>query len=255
MLNNRIIPVLLLRRKGLVKTKNFKKPVYVGDPINAVKIFNQKEVDELIFLDIDASKIGYEPNLDLLKNIASECFMPLAYGGGIKSVNNAEDIISIGIEKIIVNTSIIKDPELIKELSNTFGSQSIVVSIDIKKTFFGNYTIFSHAFKKNQNHDLLDYIKMVQDYGAGEIFINSVDLDGTMNGYDKRLLELVLSKIKVPLVFCGGASDINDIVNTSKINKFIGLAAGSIFVFKGPHRAVLINYPSQSELNKIAETT
>ena len=251
MLINRIIPVLLLSNNGLVKTKKFSSPKYVGDPINAVKIFNDKEVDELIFLDVDATKLKREPNLDLLKNIASECFMPLAYGGGISSVKNAEDVINVGIEKIVLNSSALVNPTLINELSKVLGSQSVVVAVDVKNTIFGDYIIFSHSSKKRANYNLLEYIKMIQDLGAGEIFINSVNRDGMMTGYDIELIKLILDQAEVPLVFCGGASSLDDFIEVSKINKYVGLAAGSIFVFKGTHRAVLINYPDLDKLKEM----
>lgn len=254
MLNNRIIPVLLLKDDGLVKTTKFKSPFYIGDPLNAVKIFNQKEVDEIIFLDILASKNNQRPNIELLSNIASECFMPLAYGGGITSVEKAEEIINIGIEKVILNSSVLINPELVSDLAKIIGSQSVVVSIDVKKNLFGNYKIYSHSSKKKPHYNLIEYIKMIQCYGVGEIFINSVNKDGMMTGYDIDLIKLILNEAEVPFVFCGGASSYNDFIEISKINKYVGLAAGSIFVFKGPHKAVLINYPNREELKNILES-
>ena len=245
MIKNRIIPVLLLQDNGLIKTQKFKDPKYVGDPINAIKIFNQKEVDEMVFLDVSASKSNTSPKYKLINDIASECFMPLAYGGGIKDLKSAEKIINIGIEKIIINNEVFKNPGLINELSKHLGNQSVVVSIDIKKTAFGNYKIFSYCTKKYHSINLNNYLSEVQNRGAGEIFINFVNNDGMMKGYDLDLLDIVLKIVKIPLVFCGGAGSIKDFKIASEKNNYVGLAAGAMFVFRGPHRAVLINYPSR----------
>ena len=245
-MKNRVIPVLLLKNGGLVKTRKFNNSKYVGDPINAIKIFNQKEVDEMIFLDICASKNDELPDFDLIKDIASECFMPLAYGGGIKDLDCAERLINVGIEKIVINSAAIENMEFIYELSQNLGSQSVVVSIDIKKTFLGSYKIYSHTRDNFISYRLDDFLIEIQNYGAGEIFINSVDLDGMMSGYDLVLLDKIMKKVKIPIVFCGGAGSLDDLKIVSNIYKYTGLAAGSLFVFKGPHRAVLINYPTRN---------
>jgi len=245
-MKNRVIPVLLLKDSGLIKTKKFDNPKYVGDPINAIKIFNQKEVDEMIFLDIGASINNKLPNFDLIEDIASECFMPLAYGGGIKDLNCAERLINVGIEKIVINSIVLENISFINELSQNLGSQSVVVSLDIKKSFLGSYKVYSYLKKEYSSVKLDDFLVEVQNQGAGEIFINCVDNDGMMAGYDLALLDRVMKKVKIPVVFCGGAGSLDDLKNVSDIYDYVGLAAGSLFVFKGPHRAVLINYPTRN---------
>ncbi len=244
-MKNRVIPVLLLKDSGLIKTKKFDNPQYVGDPINAIRIFNQKEVDEMIFLDIGASKNNELPNFDLIEDIASECFMPLAYGGGVKNLDCAEKLIKVGIEKIVINSIVLENFGFINELSQNLGSQSVVVSVDIKKSFLGSYRIFSYQRKEYSSFKLDDFLIEIQDRGAGEIFINCVDNDGMMSGYDLDLLDRIMKKVKIPIVFCGGAGSLDDLKKVSSIYDYIGLAAGSLFVFKGPHRAVLINYPTR----------
>ena len=196
----RVIPVLLLSNNGLVKTKQFEKSTYIGDPINAVRIFNEKEVDEIVFLDIQASKKNISPNYEMIEKIASECFMPLAYGGGITKLDQIDKILKIGVEKIVINSSAISNLDIIEKIANNIGSQSVVISVDIKKTFFGNYNIFSHSGAKTPSISLLDYLKQIEDLGAGEIIINSVDNDGMMNGFDIKLLNLVKDTITVPFI-------------------------------------------------------
>ncbi|MBI96465.1 imidazole glycerol phosphate synthase subunit HisF [bacterium] len=249
MLLPRIIPVLLHTKEGLIKTENFSNPKYIGDPLNAVRIFNEKKVDELIFLDIEASKLKREPHYELIKKIASECNMPLTYGGGINSVSQIENIIKLGVEKISINSSAISTPELITQAADRFGRQSIVVTIDIKLSglFRKSYKIFDHKTKTTSNIELLTHLKKIQELGAGEIVINSFDKDGTMLGYDYNLIDYIKPSIKVPLTALGGASKLSDMTNLFKKYGLIGAAAGSIFVFKGKYRAVLIQYPSNKE--------
>ncbi len=251
MLQTRVIPVLLLRNKGLVKTVKFKNPKYVGDPLNAIKIFNEKEVDELIFLDIEASKKGVEPEYELIKDFASECFMPVCYGGGITNIEQIKKIFTLGIEKISINYFALKDDELIKKAVEIYGSQSIVVTIDIKKSLMGKYQIYDHTKKKNLKTPFLDYIKHIEELGAGEILINNVDLDGTQKGYDIDLLKQVVNYVKIPVIACGGAGELKDFQTAKKEANVSAVAAGSFFVFQGKHNAVLITYPKYQELEKL----
>lgn len=251
MLQTRVIPVLLLQNKGLVKTVKFKNSKYVGDPLNAIKIFNEKEVDELIFLDIDASKKGVEPDYALIKDFASECFMPVCYGGGITNIEQIKKIFTLGIEKVSINHFALKDDELIKKAVEIYGSQSIVVAIDIKKSLMGKYQIYDHTKKKSSKTPFLNYIKHIEELGAGEILINNVDLDGTQKGYDIDLLKQVVNYVKIPVIACGGAGELKDFQSAKKEANVSAVAAGSFFVFQGRHNAVLITYPKYQELEKL----
>ena len=251
MLQTRVIPVLLLQNKGLVKTVKFKNPKYVGDPLNAIKIFNEKEVDELIFLDIDASKKGRKPDYELIKDFASECFMPVCYGGGITNIEQIKKIFTLGIEKISINCFALNNDELIKKAVDIYGSQSIVVAIDIKKSLMGKYQIYDHTKKKNLKTPFLEYIKRVEELGAGEILINNVDLDGTQKGYDINLLKQVVNYVRIPVIACGGAGELKDFQAAKKEASISAVAAGSFFVFQGKHNAVLITYPKYQELEKL----
>jgi cyclase len=247
MLRPRIIPCLLVHEKGLVKTINFKNPKYVGDPINAVRIFNEKQVDELTVLDIDATVEGREPDYKMIENLASECRMPLCYGGGVSTAVQAQKIFSLGVEKIALSASVIKNPELITQIAERVGSQSVVVVLDVKKKLLGGYEVYTHNGKKATGINPFDFVKKLEDLGAGEIVINSIDNDGVMKGYDTNLVEIIRNVTSLPLTVLGGASSLNDI--GSLINKFgiIGASAGSLFVFKGIYKAVLINYPTPDE--------
>ena len=247
MLRPRIIPSLLIHNHGLVKTVNFKNPKYVGDPINAVRIFNEKEVDELAIFDIDASVNNSKPNFELLKKLANQSRMPLCYGGGVKTVNDALKIFSLGIEKIAINSGIIDNPSLISEIADRVGSQSVVAVLDVKKKFFGGYELAINNGKKLTGINPFDFAKEVQDLGAGEIIVNSIDQDGTMKGFDLELINKISSVIKIPLTVLGGAGSLSDIKKVINSHGIIGVAAGSLFVFKGPYKAVLINYPSSKE--------
>jgi len=257
MLRYRIIPTLLLHNKGLYKTVKYsiKKGKYVGDPINAIKIFNDKGVDELIFLDIDASKERRGPDFNMLKNIASECFMPVAYGGGITTLEQIKRIFQVGIEKIILNTVLLENLSLLKSSSDAFGSQSIVASVDIKKNLFGKYKIYNSSKQKTTNIDIKEYFKSLELGGAGEIYISSVDRDGTFEGYDIDLIKELSKDIKLPVIINGGAKDISDFSRAIKEANVSAVSAGSMFVFKGPHKAVLITYPEyqilEEELGKL----
>lgn len=248
MIKARIIPCLLLHDGGLVKTVKFKSPKYVGDPINAVRIFNNKGVDELVFLDIDASKENRGPDLRLIADLASECFMPFAYGGGVTSVEMIRTILGIGVEKVVLNQSALKDLSFVKSAVAHFGSSTILVAIDVKKDFWGNYKVYNHVSRKTIMTSPFEYAKHVQEAGAGEIFLNDVDRDGTYEGLNIELISKVNSNLQIPLVACGGASGLENIAETIKVAKVGAVAAGSMFVYQGPHRAVLISYPSRKDL-------
>lgn len=243
MLRPRITPCLLLRNQGLVKTRQFRDDKYVGDPINAVKIFNEKSVDELIVLDIDATTHNQQPNFNLIKKLADECRMPLCYGGGIKDLDQAKRIINMGVEKIALSSVLFDNPDLISEIAGEIGAQSVVGVFDIKKGFLGKYSIYTHNGKKKRAGSLSDWIVKFQSLGVGEILINSIDRDGTQNGYDVELAGRVLNYLNVPFTFMGGASSLADVGDLIKLMGVGGYAAGSLFVFKGKYRAVLINYP------------
>ncbi len=252
MLRSRITPCLLVHRKGLVKTVEFKEPKYVGDPLNAVKIFNEKEVDELIILDIDATIEGRGPDFNFIKNIAIESRMPLCYGGGITTVEQAKKIISLGVEKIALSSAAIENPQLLVEIGNAVGVQSLVVVLDVKKKgLFKNYEVFTHNGKRHVDKKLADIVSMLNNTGVGEIVINSIDEDGKMNGYDFKLFELVRELTSCPLTILGGASSLENIKEAILKFKPLGVAAGSIFVFKGKYKAVLINYPDRIARNEI----
>lgn len=251
MLRPRIIPSLLIHKNGLVKTINFKDPKYIGDPINVVRIFNEKEVDELMVFDIDASVNQNEPNYKTIKNIASECRMPLCYGGGIKNVEQAKKIFSLGVEKVSISSAAISNPNLIKEIVKKVGSQSMVVVLDVKKFDNNSYHIWINNGKKNTEISLIPFLKKIQDLGVGEIVINSIDNDGVMDGYDLNLIDNVYSNISIPLTILGGAGTLDDIKNIIKKYKIIGLGVGSLFVFKGVYKAVLVNYPNYEIKNRL----
>ncbi|HOI72955.1 MAG TPA: AglZ/HisF2 family acetamidino modification protein [Syntrophales bacterium] len=248
MLITRVIPCLLLKGRGLVKTVRFKDPTYVGDPINAIKIFNDKEVDELAFLDITATIEKRPPPYQVISEIASECFMPLAYGGGIRSLQEIEKIFSLGVEKVCLNSAAVEDPDLVRNAAKAFGSQSIVVSVDVKKSLFGKYEIFTHGGRRNARKDILAHVRHMEEMGAGELLLTSIDRDGTQQGYDLELVGRVAEAVGIPVIACGGAGGLSDITAAVKRGA-AAAAAGSLFVFHGRHRAVLISYPSREELD------
>jgi len=251
MLNKRVIPCLLLKNDGLVKTIQFKKPSYVGDPINAIRIFNEKEVDELIFLDITATNEGRKPNISLISRFVDECFMPLSVGGGIRNLNDVREILKIGVEKVSINTYAMENKYFIKEISNTFGSQSITVSIDVKKQRNGTYEVFTNCGIKASGLNPVSWAQKMEEMGAGEIFLNSIDKDGTMKGYDIELIKSVSEAVNIPVVANGGAGKLQDFKDAIEIGQASAVAAGSFFIFHGERRAVLINYPSKEELRNI----
>jgi cyclase len=242
------MPCLLLRNAGLVKTVKFADPTYLGDPINAVRIFNEREVDELVVLDIEASAKHREPPFALIEELAGECFMPLTYGGGVQTVEQMERIFRLGVEKICINTAAIENPQLVAEASSVFGSQSIVVSIDVKRNFWGAYQVLTNARSSATRENPIEMAIRMADLGAGEIFLNSVDRDGTMKGYDIDLIASVTSSVSVPVIACGGAGSLLDVAAAVRQGGASAAAAGSMFVFHGKHRAVLISFPEPSEL-------
>ena len=252
MLRSRITPCLLVHKKGLVKTVEFGNPKYVGDPINAVKIFNEKEVDELIVIDIDATVEGRGPDFNLIKNLAIECRMPFCYGGGITTVDQAKKIISLGVEKVAISSAALNNPQLLKEIGNAIGKQSLVVVLDVKKKgLFGNYELYTHNGKKSSKYKLKEYLTILNEIGIGEIVVNSIDEDGKMEGYDFKLCDLVRELTSMPMTIIGGAGNLDDIKNAISRYKTIGVAAGSLFVFKGKYKAVLINYPDRDTRNEM----
>lgn len=239
----RVIPCLLLKDRGLVKTVKFKDPKYIGDPINTVRIFNDKEVDEIVLLDITATIKKSKPNLRLIYEIASECFMPLAYGGGINQIEDIKQILSVGVEKVIINSFAFENPNFVREAADRFGSQSIVVSIDVKKNFFGRYEVYTHGGRRGTKQNPIDFASKMQEFGAGEILLNSIDMDGGMKGYDIELIKSVSENLKIPLIACGGAGRLEDFKEAIQKGGASAVAAGSFFVFQGPNKAVLISYP------------
>lgn len=240
----RVIPCLLLHEHGLVKTRRFKDPVYVGDPVNAVRIFSEKEVDELVVLDIDASIEGREPNYELIAEIAGECFMPVAYGGGIQTLEHIRKLIRCGIEKVVVNTAATQSTWVISEAAEVFGSQAVVAAVDVKKALFGGYRVMIKSGSVDTGLRLKEYVQNLVNAGAGEIFVNSVDRDGEMTGYDLDLIRLVAKSVSVPVVACGGAGKPEHLVQAVREAGASAVSAGSMFIFHGKHRAVLISYPS-----------
>jgi len=253
LLSKRIIPCLLLDGRGLVKTLRFQSPKYIGDPINAVKIFNEKFVDEIIFLDISAARQGKEPNFNFIGEIASECFIPFCYGGGIRTIEAAKKLFSIGVEKIAVNSAAIQNPELIKQLAEHFGSQSIVAAMDIKKNWLGKYLVMKNLGRGKTSHHPIEYAQMMQNLGAGELFVNSIDSDGVMEGFDINILRELSDSVSIPVTACGGAGSLEHIKKLLEESRVSAAACGSLFVFKGKHRAVLINYPSRENIKSILE--
>ena len=254
MLHPRIIPCLLVHDKGLVKTVKFKNPKYVGDPINAVKIFNEKEVDELIVLDIDALRENRSPDEKMVANLAAECRMPLCYGGGIKTVEQALRLVGLGVEKVAISSGALENPELVTSMAEQVGNQSVVVVLDVKKRLIGGkYEVWTHNGQKNTEKCPIEFARQMESLGAGEIVINSIDNDGIMKGYDFTLIDKIRESISIPMTVLGGAGSLKDIGQL--IGKFgiIGAAAGSLFVFKGVYRAVLINYPNPSEKRELIE--
>jgi cyclase len=249
MLRNRVIPVLLHDETGLVKTREFGESVYIGDPINAVRIFNEKEVDELILLEIGRTRRGLGPDFDLVKRISSECFMPLGYGGGIGSLDDAKQLFATGIEKIVLQTAAILNPELIEKISEFSGKQSVAVSVDVYRDKDGLPKVYHASKRKKLALPLLPYLKSLQDIGCGEIILTSVHKEGQMQGMDLEMISLARSSVTIPIVAHGGARNIDDLVKAVEAGAD-AIAAGSMFVFYKTRKGVLINYPAYEELEK-----
>lgn len=250
MLRSRIIPVLLIKGSSLVKTIKFRKYHYIGDPCNTVRIFNEIEVDEISILDIDITNKNTNPNFNLIEDIASEAFMPLSYGGGIDSLDKAKKIFNLGIEKVILNSAAIKNPDLISEIANIFGSQAVVVSIDVKKTLFSkNYKIYSNSGKKNTKLELKSWAKRCEELGAGELMLNNINRDGTWKGYNIDLYKNIQSHINIPLIGIGGAKDVDDISSLIKNAKCSAAGVGSMVVYQKKDMGVLINFPKPELVN------
>lgn len=242
------MPCLLLRNRGLVKTVRFKDPNYVGDPINTIRIFNEKEVDELILLNITATMEKKQPNLQVISEVASECFMPLTYGGGMRSIDDAKIIFSLGVEKVAINSYAVENPSFIRECADLFGSQSIIVSIDVKKTWLGKYVVHTHGGRTATTFDPVEWAQQAERAGAGELLLTSIDRDGTFEGYDIELIKQVTSAVNIPVIACGGAGTVEDFTAAVKNGGASAVAAGSMVVYQGKNRGVLTNFPARQEL-------
>lgn len=252
MLRPRIIPCLLVHNGGLVKTVGFEQPKYVGDPINAVRIFNEKEADELMVLDIDATVKQADPNLRLIAQFAAECRMPLCYGGGIRTVRSAKAIIGLGVEKVALSAAVTESPALVTRIAEEIGGQSVVVVLDVKRNRRGDHEVWTHNGSRNTGRSVVDFATDVASLGAGEIVVNSIDNDGRLKGYDLDLAVAVRRAVDIPFTVLGGAGSLKDIGTLIRTCGVVGAAAGSLFVFKGVHRAVLINYPNQIEKDQLS---
>ena len=246
----RMIPCLLLKGEGLYKTTKFRDPVYLGDPLNIVRIFNDKEVDELCVLDITATRETRGPRFDFLAELSSECFMPLSYGGGITSLDDCKRLFAIGLEKIILNTALYTVPGLLENAAAQFGTQSVVASIDVKKHLLGSYQVWSHCGTVNTKRDPVSVAMEAEQRGAGEILLNSIDRDGTMTGYDEKLVSMVAGAVSIPVIACGGAQSLENMVDLVKRTPVSAVAAGALFVFYGPLRGVLINPPTYTQFKR-----
>ena len=244
----RVIPVLLLKNQGLVKSIKFQKYRYIGDPINAVKIFNDLKADELVFLDILSSKQKTSISLDFVKKVGDEANMPFAVGGGIRSISQIKEILKSGAEKVIINTYAAENPDFIKQAADEFGSSTIVVSIDVKRNFFKKESTYIYSGTKATGYNPVEFAQRVAELGAGEIIINSIQQDGTMEGYDLELVKRISEIVPIPVVAVGGAGDLSDFQNAVNEGYASAVGAGSMFVYHGPRRAVLINYPTREEL-------
>jgi cyclase len=252
MARTRVIPVLLIQNEGLVKGVQFKNHRYVGDPINAVKIFNEKEVDELCVLDISATVNNKRPDIKRIADIVSEAFMPISYGGGVTQLDEAKELLYSGVEKILLNTALHTHPNLITEIANSAGNQSAVASIDVKKNIWGKYKVYSRNATKDTGKDVLEFVKECESKGAGEILLNSIDRDGMCNGYDTELIKKIAQSVHIPVVAAGGAWQTGHLVEAKRAEAS-ALAAGSMFVFHGKHKAVLISYLNNNEIKDINE--
>lgn len=247
----RLIPCLLLKGRSLVKTIRFKSESYIGDPLNAVKIFSQKGVDEIVMLDITATTENRPPNFDLLSDISSECFVPFAYGGGLCDMEKLKKLFSLGADKAIINSQAIDDPDFIARAAQFFGSQSIVVSIDVQKDFWGDYRVYAQRGRKLTKYRPLDFARIVEACGAGEIMVTDISRDGTWAGYDLELIKSVANSVRIPVIACGGARCLSDCLNVVRSGASAA-AAGSLFVYKAKGQGVLINFPERKVLDEVS---
>jgi cyclase len=253
MLKTRVMPCLLVSNGRLVKTVRFRNPAYVGDPVNAIKIYNEKEVDELILLDITATAEGRRPDFSFLSEVADECFMPLAYGGGIRDIDDISRIFSLGIEKVAINSYALENPSFVEKAAAVFGSQSILLSMDVKKNLFGKYRVYGRGGRNGTDHEPAAWAARMERIGAGEILLNSIDQDGTMEGYDTTLIRKVTEAVTVPVIACGGAGRIQDFKMAVEEGGASAVATGSMVVYQGKNKGVLINFPSQDDLKNILD--
>ena len=251
MIVTRVIPCLLLRDQGLVKTVKFRQPKYLGDPINVVRIFNDKEVDELVLLDVTATPERRRPRFEFIADLASECFMPLSYGGGVRSLDDVKRLCSLGVEKVAINSYAVEHPEFVSAAAGVVGSSSLIVSIDVKRDFWGRYRVYTNGGRQATGLDPVAHAIDMERRGAGEILLNSIDRDGTMQGYDLALIRRVTQAVGVPVVACGGAARVEDLAAAVLEGGAAAAGAGSMFVFNGPHRAVLISYPPPDQLRAL----
>lgn len=250
MLRTRVIPCLLLRNRSLVKTIKFKRPSYVGEAINTVRIYNEQEVDELVFLDIMATNENRQPKFDLISEIASECFMPFAYGGGVRTLSDAEKLFNLGVEKLVINSCAHDNINFITQIASQFGSQSVIASIDAKKGLLGKYKTYSNSGKKSHKISPVEFAKKLEEYGAGEILLTSMDQDGVMQGYDLNLITSVANSVTIPVIACGGAGELGDFPRAVAAGAS-AVAAGSLMVYQGRNRSVLTQYPARTILEQI----
>lgn len=251
MLIPRVMPCLLVNKDRLVKTLRFKKPSYIGDPVNAIKIYNEKEVDELIIMDIAATVEKRKPNFDLIREVADECFMPVCYGGGVSSIDEMKRLFGLGVEKVSVNSHSFNNPDLIYQSAKAFGSQSIIISMDVKQNIFGKYRFCTHSGTKASKIGVIEYVKMVEKSGAGEILLNSIDRDGTWVGFDINLINMVTDVVNIPVIALGGAGNLSDISEVVYRGGASAVALGSMAVYQGKNLGVLVNFPSREKLIEI----
>jgi cyclase len=251
MLRTRIIPALLLKEDALVKTVRFRAPSYIGDPINTVRIFNELEVDELVFLDIEATTKDKKPNLKVLREIADECFMPLAYGGGITTFETAAEIFGIGFEKVVLNTAAHTHPQILDQIASNFGSQAVVASVDVKKNFWGKYEVWILSASKNTKKNPVEWCRQLENMGVGEIFLTSVDREGTWFGLDVELTRQVSEATNIPVIAHGGAGSIEHIRSAVIDGKASAVALGSMVVYQQKGMGVLVNFPDSDKLKNV----
>lgn len=251
MLRHRVIPVLTIDDRRLVKTIRFKSPRYLGDPLNAVRLFNEKEVDEIVILDIGATRRSREPDFEFIADLASECFMPMAYGGGITTMEQVVRAIGLGVEKVVLNTSAVERPALITEAARVYGAQAVIAAIDVKRTWLGKRVAMTRSGTRSTGRDPVELAKALEQAGAGELLVTSIEHDGMMQGYDLGLIRDIASAVSVPVIACGGASTVDDLRLAVRDGGASAASAGSLFVYQGKHRAVLVNFPSQDVRDRL----